>query len=66
MLRSRIGLFALTSDLDIYRSAKLLIDLHGDEATIEAAMNADAMLEKGDKDGKRAWARNTNAIEELS
>ena len=31
-------------DLDIYRSAKLLIDQHGDEVSIEAAMRADAML----------------------
>ncbi len=30
--------------LDIYRSAKLLIDQYGDEASIEAAMRADAML----------------------
>ena len=31
----------MTSDLDIYRSAKLLIDRHGDDAVIEAAMMAD-------------------------
>ncbi len=34
----------MTSDLDIYRTAKLLIDNHGAEAPIHAAMNADAML----------------------
>ncbi len=31
----------LTSDLDIFRSAKLLIDQHGDDAPIFAAMQAD-------------------------
>ncbi len=44
----------MTSDLDIYRSAQLLIDQHGDEAPIHAAMQADAMLDKGDLDGVAA------------
>ncbi len=42
-------------DLDIYRSAQLLIDNHGTEAPIHAAMNADAMLAKGDMDGRAMW-----------
>ncbi len=54
-----------TSDLDIYRSAKLLIDRHGAVTTLEAAMQADAMLEKGDLDGKRVWVRIMEAVEEL-
>ncbi len=37
----------MVGDLDIYRSAKLLIDQHGEDAGLEAAMRADAMLEKG-------------------
>lgn len=41
----------MTSDLEIYRSAKLLIDRHGDNAVIEATMMADKMLEAGDLDG---------------
>ncbi len=40
----------MISDLDIYRSAQVLIREHG-EATLEAAMRADAMLEKGDLEG---------------
>ena len=44
---------AMTADLDIYRSAKLLIDRHGADAVIEAAMMADKMLEAGDLDGFR-------------
>ena len=33
-------------DLDIYRSAALLVKRHGQDAPIEAAMRADAMLER--------------------
>ncbi len=47
----------MTSALDIYRTAKLLIDQHGAEAPIHAAMQADAMLEKGDMDGRAVWLR---------
>ena len=53
------------SDLDIYRSARLLIDQHGDEAPIRAAMQADAMLDKGDLDGQRVWLRILRAVKDL-
>ncbi len=56
---------AIVSDLDIYRSAKLLIDQHGEDAAIEAAMRADAMLEKGAMAGAATWRRIVKAIEEL-
>ena len=56
---------AMTSDLDVYRSAKLLIDHHGDEAPIHAAMQADAMLDKGDLDGAAVWRRIVGDINEL-
>ncbi len=52
-------------DLDIYRTAKLLVDKHGAEAPIHAAMKADAMLDKGDMDGRAVWRRVIKAIEEL-
>ncbi len=55
----------MTSDLDINRSANLLVERHGAEATIHAAMNADAMLDRGDLDGQRVWLRIIRAIEEL-
>ncbi len=55
----------MTTDLDIYRSAKLLIDQHGDEAPIHVAMRADAMLDKGDLDGKAVWLRVLKAVTEL-
>ena len=56
---------AMTSDIDIYRTAKLLIDRHGDDAVIEAAMRADKMLEQSDLDGLATWNRILRAIEEL-
>ena len=55
----------MTDDKDIYRSAKLMIDRHGDDAPIHAAMRADEMLEAGDLDGQVVWKRILVAIEEL-
>ncbi len=52
-------------DLDIYRSANLLVKQHGGDASIEAAMRADAMLEKGDLDGYAVWKRVLRAVREL-
>ena len=56
---------AMTSDLDIYRSAQALIKQHGEDAPIHAAMRADAMLEKGDLEGLAVWKRIVKAVEEL-
>ncbi len=47
----------MTSDLDIYRVANLLVKRHGPDAPIHAAMRADAMLDKGDLDGCAVWKR---------
>ncbi len=55
----------MTSDLDIYRSAKLLNDQHGEDAGLKAAMRADAMLEKGAMAGAATWRRIVKAVEEL-
>ena len=55
----------MTSDIDIYRAANLLVKQHGAEATIHAAMNADVMLDRGDLDGERVWLRIMKAVEEL-
>ena len=52
-------------DLDIYRSANLLVNQHGQDAPIHAAMRADAMLDKGDLDGCAVWKRILRAVEEL-
>ena len=42
-------------DIDIFRVAHLLVKRHGEDAPIEAAMRADAMLEAGDLDGCAVW-----------
>ncbi len=55
----------MTPDLDIYRSANLLVKQHGKDALIEAAMRADAMLEAGDLDGYAVWKRVLRAVGEL-
>ncbi len=55
----------MTSDLDIFRSAQLLVKRHGKDAPIHAAMKADAMLEAGDLDGLAVWKRILRAVEEL-
>ncbi len=55
----------MTSDIDVFRTANLLIDQHGDEAPIHAAMRADELLEAGDLDGQAVWKRIIRAIEEL-
>ncbi len=52
-------------DLDIYRSANVLVKRHGPDAPIHAAMRADAMLNKGDLDGYGVWKRIVKAAEEL-
>ena len=55
----------MPSQIDIYRSAKLLIDQHGEDAPIFAAQQADRCLEARDLDGKAVWMRVIAAIEEL-
>ncbi len=52
-------------DLDIYRSANLLVKQHGKDAPIHATMRADAMLEAGDLGGYAVWKRILRAVEEL-
>ncbi len=55
----------MTSDLDIYRSAKELIKQHGEADDIEAAMRADKRLAAGDMEGEAVWLRIVKAVEEL-
>ena len=55
----------VTSDLDIYRTTNLLIQQHGDDAPIHAAMRADKLMEAGDMEGKAVWKRILAAIDEL-
>ena len=48
---------AMTDDIDIFRSAKLYIDAHGDQAALQAAMQSDALLAAGDMDGAATWRK---------
>lgn len=44
-------------EIDIWRTAKILIDAHGDGAELEAAMRADKALEDGYLDAVNVWKR---------
>ena len=55
----------MTSDLDIYRTASVLIREHGDEADLVAAMRADSFLDDGDIDGSAIWKRVLKAVKEI-
>ena len=55
----------MTASLDIYRTANLMIQQHGEEASIHAAMKADEMLAQGNLDSKAVWLGVIKAIEEL-
>ena len=55
----------MTSDLDVYRTANVLVKHYGEDAALEAAQCADAMLEKGSLDGQRVWKRVLAAVKEI-
>ena len=55
----------MADDLDVYRSANLLVKQHGADAPIHAAMRADAMLDDGDMDGRAVWLGIKAATETL-
>lgn len=52
-------------EIDIWRTAKILIDAHGEGASIEAAMRADQGVEDGNGDVVKVWKRVMTAIDEL-
>ena len=47
----------MISDIDIWRCAQLMINNHGDEASLEAAKMADDFLSKGNTEAQRVWMR---------
>ncbi len=55
----------MVNQIDIYRSAHLLIMQRGEGAARHAAKRADALLEGGDTEGRRVWLSIREAIEEL-
>ena len=47
----------MTTDIDIYRSAKLYIDHHGGQVALQAAMQSDTLLPAGDMEGSATWRK---------
>lgn len=58
-------MLAMVTERDIWATAKMLVDQHGTDAPIHAAMRADAMRDRGDVDGQAVWKRIMRAAEEL-
>ncbi len=56
---------ATAADLDIYRSANVLIREYGEDAALDATTRAIAMLDKGDLDRYAVWKRILRAVEEI-
>ena len=52
-------------ELDIWRTAKILIDAHGENAWLEAAQREDRGVEDGNDDVVKVWKRVIVAIDEL-
>jgi len=55
----------MTHIVDIYRAAKLVIDRHGDEASLYAAARTAVLAGEGDDEGAAVWRQITAAVEEL-
>lgn len=55
----------MTSDLDVLRGAAMMMKLHGDDAIVRAAERADALLGRGDMEGRAVWLKIMDAIREL-
>lgn len=55
----------MQDEREIWRTANLLLDQHGDKAPVIAAQRAQALLARGDLDRHRMWRRVLMAIEEL-
>jgi hypothetical protein len=53
------------TELDIWRSANILLKRYGGEAVLIASNRADALLDKGDIAGCAAWISITKAIADL-
>lgn len=52
-------------ELDIWRTAKVLIDAHGEGAWLQAAQRADRALEEGKPEIAGVWKRVLRAVEQL-
>ena len=52
-------------DIDIWRSANVMLKRYGDDAALEAAKRADELLEAEDIDGCAIWKQIVAAVEDL-
>ena len=55
----------MTDAVDIYRAAKLVIDRHGDDASLYAAARTAVLAGEGDVEGAAVWRQIIAAVEEL-
>jgi hypothetical protein len=56
---------SVVSDIDIYSAAIVLIAQHGEGASLEAALRADAQAATGNREGCETWAQIMLAVDEL-
>ena len=55
----------MADQINIWRTARLMIELHNVDAEIRAAQRADELLDAGDVDGARVWKMVSRHIKEL-
>lgn len=55
----------MADELDIYRTAQLMVNQHGHDAPIHAAMRQDQLSASGDVEGANVWRRVLAAIDVL-
>lgn len=55
----------MISEIDIWRTATVMIKRYGNTADLEACICADELAAKGDRAGMRVWLRILNAIDRL-
>ena len=55
----------MVTDLDVYRTAQVLLRQYGADAPIQAAMRHDELLERGDIEGRAVWKRVLAVIDVL-
>lgn len=56
----------MIADIDIWRTAALLVKQHREEARIIAGQRADELFEAGDYEGAAVWRLIVKTIEELT
>jgi hypothetical protein len=55
----------MVDELDIYRTARLMVNQHGPDAPIHVAMRQDQLSASGDIEGANVWKRVLAAIDVL-